>query len=95
MDAATSNRTPMPYRFHYPLPRPEGIEKARLILTKKYGREVDSSEAAEVLTRTMRFLYLSAHPEGRPPVGEEIPDHSEPPKKSKRGKPASLSRRTS
>ena len=68
----------MPYRYHYPTPRPEAVAKARQIVLSKYGRELSENEARELLSRIMQFLYLSAHPEDQPPREEPEPESTNP-----------------
>lgn len=83
-------------RYFYPQVRPETARAAREIVKRKYGRDLTEAEAAEMMERLVRFLYLSAHPEEwNPPLCEEVPAHPLPPRKSRAGKPLSRSKRTS
>ena len=53
--------------FLMPQPNDRGIARTRLLLLAKYGRDVSDAEAAEVLRRVMRHLFLINNPDRAEP----------------------------
>ena len=54
--------------FLMPRPNESGIARTKELLLRKYGRAVTDDEAAEILRRVMRHLWLVNNPDAERPA---------------------------
>ncbi len=67
----------MPIKYLFPLPDDEGIAKMKKMYLNRLSRTLTDEQAAEVLSRVMRYIYLTSE------LCSDTPSMPENPKKTK------------
>lgn len=63
---------------HYPKPDARGLAETRRLVFNRTGKEITDGEAAEILSRVMRHLYLLNFPPCDTPSTPESPTTTAP-----------------
>jgi len=56
-----------------PLPDPEGVAQTKELFLNKYGKAISDEQAADILGRVMKYIYLTTeleHPQSTSPCND-------------------------